>query len=358
MKKIKIAVCGTGFGADTIIPVLNEFRNIEITAIAGGKDRAKTELAAKRHGIPCWEMPYEKLMAEKAPDLVFIASPHQYHYEMAKQAIDKDLHIVCEKPLGCSNKEVGCLAGRPNKNHKLRLINHQLPFLPDFELIKSTIDNGGIGKLYFIRINFETDRLIRPGTLWGWCFDPKSGGGMLLAMGSHLVGLATYFSGKKVTAVDGFLSRVIDQVPDRAGGHIKQESESLFSTRLSLSSGAAAEIFCAGTSHTGTFLTVSIFGTEGTINFSDKGGACLHRFAGNGSRQTVRLSPREAERKENGSIYRAAFKGFVAEILRVLCPGSMKEPNAKCTTFNDYARQYEILEAIRSSSLGKKTVRL
>ncbi len=358
MKKIKIAVCGTGFGADTIVPVLNEFRNIEITAIAGGKDRAKTEQTAKRHGIPCWEMPCEKLIAEKAPDLVFIASPHQYHYEMVKQAIDKNLHIVCEKPLGCSNKEVRYLAGRPNKNDKLRLINHQLPFLPDFELIKSTIDSGGIGKPYFIRINFETDRLIRPGTLWSWCFDPKSGGGMLLAMGSHLVGLATFFSGKKVTAVDGFLSRVIDQVPDRAGGHRKQESESLFSTRLSLSGGVAAEIFCAGTSHTGTFLTVSIFGTDGTINFSDKGGAYLHRFAGNGSRQTIRLSPGEAERKKNGSIYRAAFKGFVAEILRVLCLGSIKELSAKCTTFNDYAHQYKILEAIRLSSLKKKTVRL
>ena len=42
---------------------------------------------------------YKKMIDHVPLDFVIVATPTKYHYEMVKYALDKGLHVFCEKPL-------------------------------------------------------------------------------------------------------------------------------------------------------------------------------------------------------------------------------------------------------------------
>src|SRR6185436_4571708 len=48
---------------------------------------------------------YVKMLDKEALDFVVIATPTKFHYPMAKYAMEKDIHVFCEKPFSLTSKE-------------------------------------------------------------------------------------------------------------------------------------------------------------------------------------------------------------------------------------------------------------
>ncbi|MDD5648581.1 MAG: Gfo/Idh/MocA family oxidoreductase, partial [Dehalococcoidia bacterium] len=53
---------------------------------------------ARRHGIKQVFTDYARMLAEARPDAVYLAVPHNLHFEMIKQAIEAGKHVLAEKP--------------------------------------------------------------------------------------------------------------------------------------------------------------------------------------------------------------------------------------------------------------------
>lgn len=347
--KIRTAVCGTGFGADTIIPVLKGLGCYDILGLSGGRDGTKTRRLARRLGVPANFDSFEEMLDKARPDLVFIASPHDAHGQMVAAAAARGLHVVCEKPLALTLPEVRRLAALPNPGHRLRLVNHQLQFLPLFRKMRDLAMGGVLGQVRRVKIDFKTDRLCHPATKWAWWFDPRRGGGMLLAMGSHMVGLAGYLSGRRPLSADAFLARGLDRVPTAGGSFRKQTSESLFASRLYFSGGLFAELSCSGISSEGTVLRVEVQCARGELVFDDRTGASLYTFGRSGRRHERRLPAGQAAFESGDSIYRVAFRRFAAELAVEL--GSPRPAfGDSATTFAGYLGHFSALEAMKLSA--------
>ena len=59
---------------------------------------------ADRWGIDCYgdiELFY------RSADIIYIASPHETHYQYAKQALEHGKHVLCEKPMGLNRTQTG-----------------------------------------------------------------------------------------------------------------------------------------------------------------------------------------------------------------------------------------------------------
>ena len=344
-----VAVVGTGFGCRTIVPVLRRIPGVTVRVLCGGADRAKTRRLAEQHSIEVWDRSFEEAIALPGLDLVFIASPHAEHRAMVERALDRDLHVVCEKPLALTGRDVGSLVDRSRRTSKLCLVNHQLRFLPAFRAIGDLVRQGELGRPYHARVEFFTPRLAQPGVTWRWWFEPEQGGGMLTAMASHFVDLLQSWFGSDVADVVAHLDPVLESVPTDAGGARRLEAESLVHARLRFAGGVACDLLCTGVSHRETALRVAVLGTDGEIELASPGGVTVHRRRG-GDRLRALLAPDDAPPSAaGGSVFERAFGCFAERLVAAIQDGSASAFAGEATSFGDYQYQYRVLEAMRES---------
>ena len=60
-------------------------------------EKRRKEIADKHGGVPAFGT-YQELIDSGAVDAILIATPHYQHPEIAEMAMDKGLHVLCEKP--------------------------------------------------------------------------------------------------------------------------------------------------------------------------------------------------------------------------------------------------------------------
>jgi predicted dehydrogenase len=110
----------------------------------------------------------ETLLDEAQPDLLVIASPPSTHLEAVRAAFEREVDVVCEKPLGVADGDVAVLEDL-HARHPARVLVpvHQYRFAPAWEAIATeTASATAAGRSVRLRVEVE-----RPGT------DPLSSGG-------------------------------------------------------------------------------------------------------------------------------------------------------------------------------------
>jgi predicted dehydrogenase len=101
--------------------------------------------------------------------------------------------------------------------------------------------------------------------LWSWWFDAARGGGLLGAVGSHLIDLCRYWSGADVTAVAGGAATFGPPRADETGVPRRATSDDFASFVLRLSTGAVATITISAVAHHGPGHFAQVTGSEGTL---------------------------------------------------------------------------------------------
>src|SRR5580658_6173364 len=99
MRKVRIGIIGAGWWAvEHHIPVLQGFPEVEVAGICriGSKELRSLQ---DRFGIPFGTEDYRELLTLSDLDGVVVSSPHHLHFEHARAALERGLHVVCEKPM-------------------------------------------------------------------------------------------------------------------------------------------------------------------------------------------------------------------------------------------------------------------
>ena len=105
-KKINIGVLGCANIAKThLIPnLLNLNSHYNLVGIASRTEK-KAKNFAKMFDTKCF-FEYDDLLDIKHLDAVYIPLPNSLHYEWIKKSLNKGIHVLVEKSLSCSYKEV------------------------------------------------------------------------------------------------------------------------------------------------------------------------------------------------------------------------------------------------------------
>ncbi len=145
---------------------------------------------------------WKAAIIDSGADIAVIATNHKLLPIMSLFALENDLHVLCEKPLGRNAKEVKP-AVKLARSKKLIFkcgFNHR--YHPAIMKAKEMADGGKIGPLIFIRARYGHGG--RPGYDKEWRADKEiAGGGELLDQGIHAIDLARWFLGDftKVTGM-------------------------------------------------------------------------------------------------------------------------------------------------------------
>jgi predicted dehydrogenase len=176
---MKVGIAGAGKIVPTFLDAAALVEGMEIYALYARREEARTEICGK-YGIPVAYDTYEKLLADRAVDAVYVALPNTLHFAFARQALEAGKHVILEKPFTVTYTEAKELAelARRNRLYLFEAITNQ--YNPNYDKIKELLPR--LGDIKIVQLNYSQyssryDRfkqgIITP------AFDPEQAGGAL-----------------------------------------------------------------------------------------------------------------------------------------------------------------------------------
>ena len=145
-----------------------------------------------------------KFLMTKEINLIFIETPPYTHKKFLIESIKNNKNVFCEKPLSGNLKDAKIMLQYVKNKKKFAFVNHQLRFHPNVLKMRELIKKGFLGKINYSTIEHHTNMIDEKNTE-NWWFNKKSGGGQVLALGSHMIDLLFFLNGeiKKVYSFKG-----------------------------------------------------------------------------------------------------------------------------------------------------------
>ena len=97
MTKYNWGMIGTGWIAHEMADALNTV-NGEVYAVADVNEEMLKKFAAEKYIKKTYTDP-DKMIADPNIDIIYIATPHTFHYEYIKKALNAGKHVFCEKAI-------------------------------------------------------------------------------------------------------------------------------------------------------------------------------------------------------------------------------------------------------------------
>lgn len=210
--KVRWAILGAGKIAHAFAKDFSTVKNAELTAVAAS-DKTRAEAFAKEYNIP-FVYNYEELYNSTDANAVYIATTHNFHYEQCRQCMEHGKNVLCEKPITLNDRQFKELA-RISREKKVFLMEAMWTyFLPAVIKAKQWLDEGKIGKLRVINVNFGFPM---EKNLTGRMYNINLAGGALLDLGVYPVAFSTYFMNKKPDSITASGVLTATGVDERTG---------------------------------------------------------------------------------------------------------------------------------------------
>jgi predicted dehydrogenase len=152
-----------------------------------GRNAAKIEALAKRHGVERWTTDLDKALASK-DEIFFDAASTQLRPKLLKKAIAAGKHVYCEKPVSTTLAEAKDLYAAAKKARIKHGVVQDKLWLPGLLKLQKLREQGFFGRILSVRGEFgywvfEGDRI--PAQRPSWNYRKQDGGGIILDMLCH-----------------------------------------------------------------------------------------------------------------------------------------------------------------------------
>ena len=157
---VKIGVVGTGRIANRFPSEAKHVSGVNVEGVFNPNGEHAREYAEK-YKLAFAEDNYEAFL-EKV-DAVYIASPHQTHYEYAKRALQNKKHVLCEKPLVFKKAEAEELYALAKEQNCVLMEAIKTAYCPGFNQLITVAKSGAIGEIRDVEASFSrlTDPTLR-----------------------------------------------------------------------------------------------------------------------------------------------------------------------------------------------------
>jgi len=270
MKKFRVGIIGTGFGARVHAPMFKNHEGFEPVAIAS-VSRGNIEEARETSGIENVYTDWRLMLEKEELDLLVVASAVHLHHEMTEAAYQKGVHVLCEKPMAFDTAEVEEMVKAKERSGNMGLINHEFRFLPARLKVKEVLDSGKLGNILHVRylcsfasLNALTSRAR------GWLGQAEKGGGMLGAIGSHMTDSLQWWMGSQYSEVFANLPIHVPVQTDSEGNTEHRTADDGFQVIGTLGNGTTVTMeLISAARKTANDWRLEIFGTNGTLLMLD-----------------------------------------------------------------------------------------
>ena len=315
---LRWGVLGTGWIADTFVGSLARNTRQVVQAV-GSRSRASADRAAASWEVGTAHATYEALVTDPEVDVVYVATPHNYHLPHALLAIEAGKHVLVEKPVGLSAAEARAIGEAAERAGVFCMEAMWTLFLPKFDVVRQLLGDGVLGDVVAAFADMgerfdEPHRMMRA----------DLAGGPLLDLGTYAATFATWVLGPPdaVVAV---------ATPAASGVHGQ------LAIALRTATGGTASLHTTMLADSAT--TASIVGTEGRIDLGSRyylpGPFTLHRRGA------------EALHWEEPRVEHDALHFEAAEVARRITAGDLGSP---LRPWADTVTTLELMDRVREAT--------
>ena len=166
---------------------------------------------------------YMTMISDGGFDVLHICLPHYLHAPAAIAALEKGIHVVCEKPMATTVADAEAMIVAAQKSGAKLEIIFQNRYNAGSQLIKTTLDSGELGRILggWLRVTWYRGEEYYTGSDWRgrWATE---GGGALINQSIHTFDLMNYFLGNPTSVNASIANRAHPyiEVEDMAEGLI------------------------------------------------------------------------------------------------------------------------------------------
>jgi len=334
-KKVwNVAMVGHGWVADAYLTAFGKRDDIRVTHVIG-RTRSRADAFADERGIDCGR--YDDLrdaLKDKSIDIVGVFTPHHLHARAAIAAAKASKHIIIEKPVCLSVKDLRAMRSAVKAAQVRTIVGFVLRWNPLLTMIKKNVREGGLGKIIYA----ETDYLhgiVGKSYTKPWHQSRRTGGTSLLIGGCHAVDAIRYLVGRRVVEVSAYATTRTREL-EYPGTEI---------ALLKFDDGSIGKVASCLECNMPYVFNVEVFGTKGTFRNNQFAGDALEGQTGFSTIPTIL--------PDSGDVSHHPFDGLVSHFIDCLHRRRRPMPDLE-----DAAETTEICLAAELSAKRGKPVRL
>lgn len=189
---LRVGMAGLGKMGLSHHAIVNAHPAVKVVA-ACDQNRYLTEVLSRYSGLNCLD-DYDRMLAQCELDAVVIATPSRLHASMVGQALERGLHVFCEKPFVLDAQEGERLADLAESKALVNQVGYHYRFVGAFQEAARVVKSGALGRVHHVRAEAYGPVVLRPksGT---WRASKAEGGGALYDYACHAVDLVHYVVG-------------------------------------------------------------------------------------------------------------------------------------------------------------------
>jgi len=336
-----------------------------------GRDPAAVRAAGERLGWEHTETDWRALVDRDDVDLVDVCTPGDTHAEIAIAALEAGKHVLCEKPLANSVEEAERMveaARRAASSGVTATVGFTYRRVPAIRLAHELVAEGRLGEIRHVRAQYLQDWIADPEAPLSWRLDrERAGSGALGDIAAHVVDMAQFVTGERITGVSGLLETFVRERPvavastalgGRGGderGPVTVDDAAAFLARLS---GGGMGVFEATRFAWGrkNAILLEVNGSKGSLAFDFEDMNLLHFYDATDDPRTAgfrRIVVTEPEHPYGGHWwpaghglgYEHAFTHQVVDLVESLAAGEQPTPS-----FADGLAIQRVLDAVERSA--------
>ncbi len=220
--------------------------NAKLHAVASRSLQKAREFGHNYNVFNCYGN-YEELSLNPEIDVIYIATPHVFHFENTVSCLNNKKAVLCEKPFAMNASQVKKMIATAKKNNVFLMEALWTYFLPHYQYVLKLIESKKLGEVKILKADFGFATTFDPN---GRIFNKKLGGGSLLDVGIYPLFAALSILGypNNINAEASFGKTGVDET---------------CTMQLHYNNGATASLFSAITKKTNTEAIIEF--EKGTI---------------------------------------------------------------------------------------------
>ncbi len=349
---VGIGIIGTGFARRVQIPAFLECEAAEIVSVASGR-RENAEQTAREFNIKHFTDDWRETVEREDVDLVCITTPPDTHFEMTLFALERNRHVLCEKPMTMNVAEARRMTEKAAEKNVLALIDHELRFQNGRQKAFEILRSGDIGKIIHAKYNFRNASRGNLDLPWNWWSDRALGGGALGAIGSHVIDSFRWFLGAEISSVFCQLQTHVKRRKDEKSGGtraVTSDDEANMILRFAngdLTEDATGIVSVSMVERPKYENLIEFFGTKGALRVGYRGEFFLATDGENDWRE-IEVEFDKPVKGVGDTGFSRGFTAFAPKIIKAILAGKSEIKHA--ATFADGMKVQEVLDAAHESN--------
>lgn len=252
-QKLKVGIVGCGYQGGRLASALKLSQGLVLTACMDIDAQAAEELATSLGSVSVYPS-LDDLLDQADIDLVMVATPHHTLAEIAIKTIQAGKHVMVEKPIALNDEQAFQIEEALTKSKVICMSGYSFRYLSAWYKVKELLDQGAVGEILAIYGFFGIRALDD-----GWIAVPKTGGGPLMFIGSHLIDQVLWYVQDEPFEVFADVRYRIDT---------KADETSAFQIRFA--NGVTAQLI-ATQAFTSLFYSLDVYGRQGRLRLNSSG---------------------------------------------------------------------------------------